>query len=118
MARPSIYTPEEISERRREQVRIGVAKYTERMANLSSLEQAAHKARATLGEAFDPYTAEERERLDYINEARAKLEKEVNRLNARMTARYRDAVAGNPSLSAILAELETGKEIRMALKPH
>lgn len=118
MARPNIYTPEEAAERRREQVRAGVAKHTERMNAMSSLEQAAYKARETLGDDYDPYTPEEREKLEYIRKVRRALEVETTRLNVRMAARYRASVADDPRLAAILAELEAGKEIRVALKPH
>lgn len=118
MSRPAIYTPEEAAARRRERVRVSVAKHNERLSSMSPVEQAAWKARATLGEGFDPYTPEERERLEYIRKVRRALEAEASRLNARMRDRYKAAVADNPHLAAILAELETGKEVRVSLRPH
>lgn len=118
MSRPAIYTPEEALERRRERVRASVARHNERLSQMSSLEQVAWKARASLGEDFDPYTPEERERLEYIRKVRAALEAEADRLNQDITTRLRASLADNPSLAPLLTELEYGSTIRVALKPH
>ncbi len=118
MARPSIYTPEEAAERTRARVLLSVKKHAERLKNLSPLEQAAWKARATLGADFDPYTPEERERLEYIRKVRRALEAETDRLNAKISNRLRAAVVDNPGLAALLGELANGKEVRVSLKPH
>lgn len=118
MSRPAIYTPEEALERKRERVRASVARHAERLSAMSPLEQVAYKARASLGEDFDPYTPEERERLEYIRKVQRALEAEVARLNAKMKDRYKTAIVDQPKLAPILAELENGKEIRVQLKPH
>lgn len=110
--------PEDSLERRRASVRASVARHKERLGSLSPIEQAAWKARASLGEAFDPYTPAERSRLERIRRMQADLAKEVETLNATMLERYRHAIGDDPRLAVILAELEHGKELRVSLKPH
>ena len=114
----STYTPEEAKERRRASVRASVAKHSERLASLSPIERAAWKARASLGEDYDPYTPAEREKLDEIRKLRAELETRALWLNEALRSRYRKSLADNPSLVALLAELEAGTEVRINLPPH
>lgn len=103
---------------RREKIREAVAAGRARLAALSPAEKAAYKARSLLGEGFDPYTPEERASRERIASLTASLEAEAEALHAKITGRLRVAIADQPELATILAELETGSPAKVALKPH
>ena len=117
MSRPATYTPEERRARRLEQIRASVARHAERLAEMTRLEQAAWKSRASLGEGFDPYTAEERAEAERLNARLAEIRRDAERLNKRLAERLTGAVREDPRLAPLLAEIATGGASRLTLPP-
>lgn len=116
---PALPEPaKDAKEHRRAQVRASVARHAARLSQLSSLEQAAYKARASLGESFDPYTPEERHSLECIRRLQSELQEAAASLNAQMTRRLERDLAKNAALVVLLAELKSGSDVRVSLKPH
>lgn len=110
-------TIEDPIERRRAQIRASVARHKVRMGQLTRLEQAAYKARASLGPDFKPYTAEERAKVDRINELIGELERSVDELNSDLVERLSVEVSGDPRLSVLLGTLVGGEGVRIIIKP-
>lgn len=117
MSRPAIYTPEEALERRRAGIRESVARHHARMISMTRLEKAAYKARASLGEELNPYTAEEAAAVASFQEQIRSLEASAERLNAQIQARLLRDIPGQPTLAPLLAELQNGNMVRIDLKP-
>lgn len=108
----------DIAEIRARKNRENVARHKARMDALSPLERAAWKARAKLGENYDPYTPAERARLEKIRELTAALESEAEGLHADVTRRLEASVGDKPELAALLGALSTRKAKRIDLPPH
>lgn len=96
--------------------RENVARHKAKMDSLSFVEQAAWKARASLGEGFDPYTAEERQRLEQINDLITELQAQARALNQDLLARYMELLPAHPEYAPIIGAL-SGKEKRIDLPP-
>lgn len=106
---------EEALERRRAAIRASVARHKAEMDRLTRAEQAAWKARKSLGDAFEPYTPEERAEVERIQDLAAELESAALSLSRILVRRYRAAVEADPSLKPILEALEEGRGTHVAL---
>lgn len=99
-------TKEEAAEARRAQIRAGVAAHKARMQSMSRLDQAAYRARAELGEGYDPYTVAERAEMERLRLLRDELEASCLSLNGRLVERLRVAAAEDVRLSGLLESLD------------
>lgn len=117
MSRPALYSPEVARERRKAQIRDGVAKHHARLISMTRLEQAAYKARASLGEDYVPYTPDEAEAVARLKARIAGVEAEAATLNAQIQARIASRIATEPHLASLLSELINGATVRIDLKP-
>lgn len=109
--------PEEALERRRASVRASVARHKAEMDRLTRIEQAAWKARKSLGDPYEPYTAEERAEVERLRDMAAELESAAQSLNKILCRRYRAEAESNPSLKPILEALEEGRGSYVTLPP-
>lgn len=105
-------------ERRRATVRASVARHKERLSKMTRLEQAAWKARASLGESFDPYTPEERAEVEKIRRLTAELERAAESLNAKLRDRLAGASAEDPRLAALLGAVVGAESTKLLLPPY
>lgn len=117
MSRPALYPPEIAKERRKAQIREGVAKHHAHFISLTRLEQAAYKARASLGEDYAPYTVEEAEAVASLKARIAALEAEASTLNALIRKRLESQIGEDPRLAPLLSEVINGTSVRVDLKP-
>lgn len=100
-------------ERRLASLRASAARQRERLSQLTPLQQAAWKARTTLGEGYDPYTPEEKEMLRRVQDLQKAFEDAAGALHSTLTERYRSLVRQDPRVAVLLAELEAGKATRL-----
>lgn len=117
MARPKVHlTPEAALEAARAKSRRGVARHKEKMDRLTRLEQGAWKARASLGEGYNPYTEAEREEAEAIRAETERLIRRAERLNARLRQRLTERAA-EPGVASLLGALD-GRHTRLDLAPY
>jgi hypothetical protein len=87
-------TPEELSamrERKADQMRACIAKSYQKRKEMTRLEEVIFLKRKTLGGEFDPYTPEERERVDRLKETIREARAEASALNKIVTERLANA---------------------------
>ena len=117
MSRPALYTPEEALERRRAGVRKSVAAHAERLKSMTRLEQAAWKARETLGDHFVAYTPAEADAVARLRAQIAEIQGAAEALNSRIQERLERQVGKDPRLAPLLAEIVHGTLTRLELPP-
>lgn len=110
-------TPAERMEHRLQQIRDSAAQHRQRLKEMTPAERAAWKARASLGEGFDPYTPEERQAVESLSRRIERLKADAERLNAETRARLKAESLADPSLEPVFAALVSGNAIRVDLEP-